>query len=59
MNYLDAIALMSTTGDINTAPPANTGLSDNFKVSYSPDDSFKKYVKRDASLFANFKGGKH
>ena len=55
VNHPDTIALIRSTGDITNTPHANTGLADNFKVSYSPADLFKKYIKRDASLFNTFK----
>ena len=35
VNHLDAIALVSSTGDITTTPPENIRLLDNFKVTYS------------------------
>ena len=40
VNHPDDIALISSTGDITVKPPTNTGLSDNFKFTYSPADSF-------------------
>ena len=55
----DDIALMSSTGESTTKTPANTGLSDNFKVTFSPVDSFKKSIKRDSGIFTNFKEGKY
>ena len=59
MNHPDDIALISLTGDITIAPPPKTGLVCNFKFAYSPADFFKKCIKRDASLFTNFKEGKY
>ena len=59
MNHPDAIALISSTGNITTTPPANTGLACNFKVSRSPADSFKNSIEREAVLFTIFKEGKH
>ena len=55
VKYPDAIALISSTGDITTIPTANTVLADNFKVACYPDDSLKTSSKRDASLFTTFK----
>ena len=57
VNRPDAIALVSSTGDMTTIPPANTRLAGSFKVDHSPADSFKKSIKGDASLFATFKEG--
>ena len=54
-NHSDDIALLSSTGEITTTPPANYGLANNFKFSSSPDDSFKKSIKRDERLFTTFK----
>ena len=51
----DAMALLNSTGDITAQTPPNTRLSDNFKITYSPADSFKKSIKRDANLFTTFK----
>ena len=59
MNHPDSIALMSSTGYMNTTPPSNTGLAENFKVSSSPADSFKKSIKRDAIIFTTFKEEKY
>ena len=59
LNHLDTIELISSTGDMNAAPPAYTGLADNFKVACSPNDSSKKHIKIHASLFNTFKEGKH
>ena len=36
VRHPEHIALVSSTGDMNTTPPVNTGLADNFKVAYSP-----------------------
>ena len=55
VNHPDAIALISSAGDMTTTPPANTGLSDKFKVTYSLADLFKKSIEREASLFTTFK----
>ena len=44
---------------MTTTSPTNNGLADNFKVAYSPADSFKKSIKRNASLFTTFKEGKY
>ena len=41
VRHPDAIALVSSTDGMTTTPPANTGLSDNFKVAFSAADSFK------------------
>ena len=57
MNHPDDIALIISTGNTTTALPDNTGLSDNFKVTLFLADSYKKHVKRDASLFNTFKEG--
>ena len=57
VNHPDAIASIISTGDITAKPPTNTGLADNFKVTFSPADSLKKSIKRDAGLFTNFKEG--
>ena len=54
-----SFALINSTCDITTKPPANSGLADNFKVAYSPAESFKKSIKRDASHFTTFKDGKY
>ena len=59
MNHPDAIALISSIGDIITKPHNNTGLIDKFKVTYSPADSFKNSIEREAVLFTIFKEGKH
>ena len=59
MSHPDDIALISSTGEITNAPPANAGLSNNFKVTCSPASSFKKSIKRDASLFTTFKERKY
>ena len=45
VNQPDSIALISSSGDINTTPHVNTRLVDNFKVACSPDDSFKILLK--------------
>ena len=50
------MSLVSSIGDMTTTQPANSGLSENFKFSYSPAESFKKSFKRDASIFTTFKG---
>ena len=55
----DAMSLLNSTGYITAQPPPNTGLSDHFKITYSPADSFKKSIKRDANMFTTFKDGKH
>ena len=57
VRHPDSIALVSSTGDATTTPPDNTGLADNFKVAYSLAESFKKSIKRDASLFTTFNEG--
>ena len=59
MNNPDDIALISSTCDMATSLPANTGLAENFKVAYSLAYSFKKSIKRDSSIFTIFKGGKY
>ena len=59
VNHQDDIALTSSTGGINTTAPASTGIADNFKVTHSLADSFKKSIKRDASIFTTFKEGKY
>ena len=59
VDHPESIALISSTGDITAQPPPNTRLDSNFKVTYSPADSFKKSIKRDVSLFATFKDGKY
>ena len=59
VNHTDYIALIRSTGNITTVPPANTGLADNFKVTHSPADSFKKSIKRYASVFNTSKEGKY
>ena len=45
VDHLYDIALINLTGAMTTDPHDNTGLVDNFKVSYSPDDSFKSLSK--------------
>ena len=50
MNHPDAIASISSIGDITSAPPANIGLAGNFKVACSPSDSFNNYIERYASI---------
>ena len=57
VNQPDTITVISTTGDINANPLANTGLLDSFKVSYSPADSLKKFTNRDTGIFTNCKEG--
>ena len=57
MAHPDSIALMRTTCDIITTPPANTGLVDNLKFAYSLSESFKKHVKIDASIFKTLRKG--
>ena len=59
VNHLDDIELIISTGYITVTSPANTGLVDNFKVAYSPADSFKNSIKRDTSLLTTFKEGAH
>ena len=59
VNHPDAIALVSSTGDMTTTPPAKTGLVHNFKVTSFLSDSFKNSIKRDASLFNTFKEGNY
>ena len=59
MNHPDAIKLISSAVNIDTNPPANTGLTDNFKVACSPDDYFKKYIERNSGVFTTFNEGKH
>ena len=50
------MALISITGNITTPrPPA---LSGNIQNPHTPAETFKKSIKRDASLFASFKDGK-
>ena len=55
---LDAMALLTTTGDVTSTPSPNSGSDEKFKVSYFSAESFKKYIKRDAGLFTAFKEGK-
>ena len=45
VNYPDSIALISAINDMTTTPHVNTGLTENFKVDYSPDDYFKSASK--------------
>ena len=59
VNRLDDVSLTSSTHNITTAPPANTGLAHNFKVACSPSNSYKKSIKIDAIIFTNFKEGKY
>ena len=58
-NYPDDMALLITTGDVTTTPPPHYGLDQKFKVSYSPDESLKKCIKRDESIFTAFKEVKY
>ena len=53
------MAFLITTGDVTSTPPPNSGLDEKFKVSYSPAESFKKSIKRDANIFIAFKEGKN
>ena len=55
-HHPDDMSLVSSIGDMTTTQPANSGLSENFKLSYSPAGSLKKSFKRDASIFTTFKG---
>ena len=59
VRHPESIPLVSSRGDVTTAPPANSGLADNFKIAYFPAESFKKSIKRDASLLNTFKEGKY
>ena len=59
MIHPDDIALVISTCDITATLSTNTGFAENFKVTYSLDDSFKKSIKREASLFTTFKEGKY
>ena len=59
VNHPDYNALIMSTGEITNKPPTNTVLAHNFKVTYSPADSFKKSIKRDAGIFTTFKEGKY
>ena len=59
VNHPDTIALISSTGGITTKSSSNTGLWGKFKATYSPADSFKKSIKRDAGLFTTIKKGKY
>ena len=59
VRHADDIALVSSICDMTTTPPANTVLADNFKVTYSPANSFKKYIKIDTIIFTTFKEGKN
>ena len=59
VRHPDAISLISSTGDTTATLPANSGFADNFKVAYSLVESFKKSIKRDASIFTTFKEGKY
>ena len=54
-SHPDDIALLITTGDVTYTPPPNSGLDNKFKAYYSPAESFKKSIKRDESIFTNFK----
>ena len=42
VNRPDDTVLFRSTGHMTTDPPANTGLACEFKVFFSPADSFKK-----------------
>ena len=55
MRYPDDNVLFSSTGDITATPPANAGLAEKIKVSYSPADSFENSIKIDASIFTNLR----
>jgi hypothetical protein len=54
----DSMALLNSTLDVTTQPHPNTGLADNYKTTYSQADSFKRSIKRDASIFTTFKDSK-
>ena len=58
MNHLDATALVSSTGEITVRPPPKTGLSENFKITSSLDNSFKKSIKRDEIIFTTLNNRK-
>ena len=59
VKHPDSIALISSACDITTTSPVNNWLVDNLKATYSPTESFKKHVKREASLFTILKDVKH
>ena len=58
VSHPDDVALISSIGDITVKPPSNTRLVDNFKVTCSPDDYFKKSIKKDVCLRTTLKYGK-
>ena len=49
-SHLDTIESLITTCDVTATLPPNSRLDEKLKVSYSPDESFKKSIKIDASL---------
>ena len=59
MDHPDSITLIGSKEVITAQIPHNSGQDSNFKVTHSPADSFKKSIKRDASLFTTFKDGEY
>ena len=56
--YPDSIRLLNSSGDVTVQPPSNLRSSNNPKPTYSSAESFRKSIKRDASLFTTFKDDK-
>ena len=50
--------LLNSSGDVTVQPLSNLRPSNNPKPTYSPAESFRKSIKRDASLFTTFKDSK-
>ena len=57
-NHPDCDDLIRASGDITAKAPRGSGLADYSKSTYSPADSFKRSIKRDASIFTTFKDSK-
>ena len=54
----DSMRLLNSSGDVTVQPLSNLRPSNNPKPTYSPAESFRKSIKRDASLFTTFKDSK-
>ena len=60
-NFVDhpnAKKSLLSTGDLTRNPPPGLGLPPDFRNSQTPEETFKKSIKRDANLFPTFKDGK-
>ena len=58
VEHPNAKKLLLSTGDLTRNPPPGLGLPPNFRNSQTPAETFKKSIKRDATLFPTFKDGK-